>query len=589
MSGRLSSEEEISYIKEEEDDEQESENELEHVKETVVESNAVCAIFLCISAIAFDALFALPGAVLDDVPASLRTTSICLCVLLGAPPITKDSAFILEQRAVIGVLLTVAAFVGMNRGETTARNSDAIFCIVSTFASAVASATNGVNTQADTSSRKNLVREHLTSFVAALLFYIGLRNLRHSLALPVEVTSFSVSHSDIKTRGYAVANEVITTCNAFCGALTIAFAVICLLNFDIVLKAGSTSVSKIAGSLACFVFAGAFVAQLAFFESFSYVPALFGDNACNSVQNDCDAAFRARRLFVCSNTPAISFVSAAALATFSFSYKRAVSSRKQHFSYAADLYSVPYVSVLVSSIVSILAVLFYSDSNGFLSSADAELLLLLVSIPAVFFQLPFLGCLSHAVGLGLYVHNKFSEGDFEFTYFTHHSLLTSLFLVTVLSVTCATSSILYTFRDQRLFAEPLEALTATFVSALLSIQLFLFLATLAMSSGYSGSYYESGNNWQRQGFRHSTQHSVSFFFAAALYACRYEHASMNRCLKRAAYISVVPIVGTAWWICLLVLTDSQDPYTPYMNIPSFVIGVSSAGVSWLGVGVCIDL
>lgn len=577
----------LTYVEPEETPEALKEHDDEH---SVIESNVLCSLFVCVCGICFDALYALPGELLDDVPASLRTTSVVLCVILGAPPITKGNAFILEQRGIAALLLSVAAFIGLNRAEATARNSDAVFSLVAVLSCAVACGTNGAHTQDETVHRKKLTREHLTAFVAAVLFYLGMRTIRHAFALPNEVQSFTVSHDDLHTRGYGVASEVITTCNAFSGAITVSFAVITLLNFDMVLHTGSTSVATIAGTLAAFVFASAFVAQLSMFSLFNHLPALFGPNACDGTLEDCRAAFRARRLFMCSNTPVLPWVCAITMTTFAFSKRKRFRTRGEHFGYVPDLYSVSYLSVLFASLVSAGTILFFVDAEYGMNWSDLELMLLVLSVPLALLHLPISGSLVHLAGQAVYIGTRFaSDHGYSWTYFTHHSLFASAVIVLLITTLSGVSYFLYTFRDGRLYAEPIETATAVLCTLLLSVQTFLTLATIGMCAGYTGARYEDGKgSWAITGYEYSVQHSVSFFFAAALYASRYEHHALKRWQTRAAWLALPPLMGIAWWVCVLVLTITQhDPYTLFVDVGSFLIGVSAAAVAWVGVGLCL--
>jgi hypothetical protein len=91
-------------------------------------------------------------------------------------------------------------------------------------------------------------------------------------------------------------------------------------------------------------------------------------------------------------------------------------------------------------------------------------------------------------------------------------------------------------------------------------------------------------------YEYSVQHSVSFFFAAAFYATRYEHGYLKRWQTRAAWLVLPPLLGISWWICVLVLTTTQqDPYTSFVDVGSFLIGVSAAAVAWLGIGMSLNV
>jgi hypothetical protein len=457
-----------------------------------LEPNVLCSLFVCVAGVAFDALYQLPGELLDDVPATMRTTSIVLCVILGAPPVTKTHAFILEQRAVVGILLATSAFVGLNRGEVVARNSDAVFAVVATLACAVACASNGVSTQEETKVKKRVVREHLSAFVAALLFYLGMRTIRHAYALPAEVQGFTVRHGDINARGYAIASEVTTCANAFSGAITVSFAILVLLNFDMVLGAGSNSMSTVAGTLASLVFASAFVAQLHMFSLFHKLPALFGSNACDGSIDDCAAAFRARRFFSASNTPALPFVCAISMTTFAFSARKRFESRRHHFQYTPDLYTTPVLSMLFASTVAAGTILFFVDAEYGMNWSEIELMFLVLSVPAALLHFPITSLLLHLSGQIVYIYTRFAGPGYSLVFFTHHSLFASAVLSALLVLTSTASYALYSFRDYRLYSDPVETVTAVLATGLLSVQTFLTLSTIGMTSGYEGAKYDDG-------------------------------------------------------------------------------------------------
>jgi len=564
----------------------------EHVKsiEGAVEGNVICCLFACLCGPAMDALCALPGAVLSDVPVSLRTTSLVLTSLLGAPAIRSDTAFVLEQRAFVAVLLGVCAFTGLNRAETSARNADAILAFVGTLAVVMASSMNVAMQQKDPSSQiKRKSKEHLSALCGALLFYLGMRVLRHSFALANEISTFKVSHDDFTTRGYGVAVEGVVLGNSFAGASTIGFACILLLNHDLVLHFGSAGLSNIAGAMACFVFTGAFAAQIASFAAMEKLPSLFSSNSCDGSIAECAAAFRARRLFTASSSTSTSWICAIALSFFGFSRQKRFYSRREHSEFKPEIYSVFSLAVVGSFVVCAAVLFAFDDSNTsqLVNIPTLELQLLLISIPMCVWGWPSVACIVHATGQTLYIANKFSSGGYDFSYFTHWSLLTTVVLTVVVAILSFFSFLLYSFDRRRLYSDPVERVNAICVTALVSVQTFLTLSTLGMSSGYTGVYYDGGGSWRLSGFEFTAQHCISFFFVACLYGCRYEHAALSSWWTRLAYFALPPMMGIGWIICISAASSSGSPYKEFVDEWSFVIGVSASLASWIGVGVFI--
>jgi len=556
------------------------------------EGNVVCCLFVCIAGPVMDALCALPGAVLDDVPASLRTSSLVLISLLGSPAIRTDSVYVLEQRAFFAILLGSCAFIGLNAAEASARNADAVLSFIGTLSTVLASSFNGVQQQQQdkNSNTRNKSKEHLSALCGALLFYIGMRVLRHSFALGNEVTTFKVTHDDITTRGYGVAVDMVATGNAFAGSCTVAFSCILLLNHDLVLHVGSVALSKIACTLACFVFAGAFAAQIGSFAAMEQLPALFSSNSCDGDKIECAAAFRARRLFTSSNSTSTAWIAAIALTFFGFSHQKRFRLRREHFEWQPELYSMVSLSVIGTAAFCCFIVFLFVDPSKSMNWSDIELLLLLVSIPICVLGWPSVACVAHASGQIIYISTRTSlHGSYDFSYFTHHALLATVALTVGCGVLSLFSYGLYTFDRRRLYSEPVEIVNGICLTSLVSVQTFLTIATLGMSAGYTGVYYSDGKgSWRISGYEFTVQHCVSFFFAASLYGTRYEHSTLKLTWSRAAWFALPPFLGLAWIWCISTDT-SGSPYHQYVDPTSFLIGISVAIASWIGIGFSLQV
>lgn len=563
---------------------------LEQYTPPAVETNVLCSIFVCLCGPVFDALCALPGAVLEDVPASLRTTSLALTVLLGAPAIRSDGIFVLEQRGILATLLASAAFIGLNQAEVAARNADAVFAFVGALSATLAMQQNGapLKIDSDGEATKCKKREHISAFCGSTLFYLGMRVVRHAFALSSEILNFRVSHDDINVRGYGVAVDIVAAGNCFAGSCTVAFSCIVLLNYDLVFHVGSSALSTIASIMACFVFLGAFVAQMASFAAMEQLPALFSSASCSGEQSECAQAYRARRLFLTSNSTSVAWVCAIAIVVYAFSHSRRFRSRREHFEYEPNPYSLASVAVVSSALVACLAVLLFVDPTRSMDWSDWELLLLLLSIPVCLLGWPGGACALHAAGQATYVATRVTlHGGYDWSYFTHHSLIATLTLTVVVGILSTFSYGIYSVGRRRLYAEPVEVVNSAALTALVSIQTFLTLATLGMSAGYTGVFYEDGKgSWRVSGYEFSTQHSVSFFFCAALYATRYEHEALPTTWRRAAWFAVPPLLGISWMLVVaLAAPEHASPYHSYVDGASFLIGVSAAAASWIGVGV----
>lgn len=552
------------------------------------EPNVLCCLFVCLCGPTLDALCALPGVVLEDVPASLRATSLVLATILGSPAIRPDNQFVLEQRSIVAIALAAVSFVGMNAAEVSARNADGIFAFVGTLASILSIHVNNAFGHNPNGIDVARTREHFSAACGALLFYIGMRNLRHAFSLPSEVLEFKVSHEDIETSGYAVASDFVVTGNAFAGAATVSFACVLLLNHELVMHSGSAALSNVASVIACFVFLGAFVAQLSYYSMLERLPALFSDSSCDGTYDECEAAYRARRFFTSSGSTALSWVGAIAIATYALAHPRVFRTRRERFEHDVDIYALTNLVPLLSTFAAVVAVFIFVDTSVSMNWSDIELLCLIASIPLSLLGWTSVACFTHVAGQSIYVITRIMGPGYSLVYYTHWSLFASLILVAVVGVLSLFSWGLYVTSPQRLYSEQIETVTAVCITALLSIQYFLTTGTLGMAAGYSGVYYADGKgSWRISGFEFTVQHSISFFFASSLYATRYEHAALKTWTQRLSWVGLPFVLGASWIVAMIIdsSTTEHTPYEDFVDSGSFAIGISVAAVSWGGVGV----
>jgi hypothetical protein len=279
------------------------------------------------------------------------------------------------------------------------------------------------------------------------------------------------------------------------------------------------------------------------------------------------------------------------MTTFAFSHRKRPTTRRQHYEYEPPLTSVESVAVLVSGFAAVAMVVAFADPTQSMLVAEAELVLLLVSIPVALLRWPVLACALHAAAQVLYIDSRVKGAGFSLQFFTHWSITATLVLTVLIGLLSGVSYMLYTCGSRRLYAQPVEKLTAMCLTALVSVQFFLTLGTLGMAAGYTGAAYHSGAyGWRSTGYQYTTQHTISFFFAAAIFAVRYEHDGLFLTTRRAAWFTLPPLLGVAWFVCVLALSTAHaDPYTVFVDAASFVIGVSAAAIAWVGCGVFLHV
>lgn len=565
------------------------------------EGNVVASSLVFAAAVALDALTALPTAVHADVPTSLRTTSLVLVCLIGAPAVEPE--FLGEQRALACMLLAVAGWLGWHRGDVHARIADAIYVLVGAwFATGFFELSGPKRGERGFSARGR--RENAAALAAGLLFYAGVRATRAGMRHPAEVVAFTETHDDVEARGVAMADDLVAAGTVFGGLLCVFAACYVLYHHEAVHVHGCGSVCGVIGVLSVLVFASAFVVQIALFAHMEELAILFGDASCNGDAAVCEAAFRARRFYACNGSPATLWASAVGLTLLAFPHDRRCRSRKDYFAAKAaangdadgahgyeDVFghgraatTSGWVAVLASA-VALAVIWLFADRAPLLTSV--EVVLLYVSVPVAWFGESWLACWLHAGGVGLYTAARLGSAlGYDLSYLTHWCVAATLLITTVLGATTGTTELLYNSRfSKRRWVEWVETLTALLLVALASVQLLLTLASLSLGAGYDGSQIGDTRSWSQTSFEWALQHNISFFFAAALVGGRFE--LQNPAIARATLRTVwfgTPALLVALWVGALVLLGEAIPYTSAWEPVPIAIAVLGAAAPWATVG-----
>lgn len=569
-------------------------------EEKIVEANVAAACCVFVFCIALDALTSLPTDASVDIPASARFSSLSLVVLIAAPPI--DSTWLFEQRGIGVMLLMVVSFLGFHHGALHARLADALYSIVGGLATVVFFAFSGVKPGEKHFDGKGK-RENLVALAAALLLYVGLRVLKASLSHATEVVQFTerseddvdALHNGFETRGMAAADDVSAVFSAFGGTLVVANGAILLLKHDQIYDQGSTMVSAETIQLSIFVFTSAFVCLLSGFKTMDSLPALFGDAACSGSRDVCAAAFRARRFHMSNSVgPALVLVAAAVGQTLlAFPKERRCQNRRDF--YQPDELRIVKNAVTGAGISSIIAVLgaviaswIFADSTSLFASVETSLLF--ASIPFAWFGDSTLACLLHVGGQLVYTAAKLgSPFGYDLRYFTHHCLASTVFLLIVLAITTAISRLLYlSCCSKDNYIDWVETCTAVCLVFVTSIQLLLTLLTLGAVSGFDGAMEAEYRTWSVYALEFSTQHTLSFFFCAALVGGRYEHhqAYVSSKLLKVSWFALPLMLFVGWGVTVLT-SGSGDPYSGVSEVAVIVTSSVSAVVPWVVIGALV--
>jgi len=554
----------------------------------IAEGNVVSAGAVFVASIVLDALTALPTTVVVDVPTSMRTTALVLTALVAAPPVEAD--FLFEQRGLACLLLLGTAFYGLHNGGVNARIADALYTLLCGWAVLLIFGVAGPKPGERGHDAKGK-RENVIALSAAFLGYAGARIVRSALYHPAEVTGFTASHEDIEARGYAMADDLVASTLVFGGTLCVCAAGIILLNHDAIYEHGCEPVATVIAQLSVLIFSAAFVVQVACYARLDELEALFGDSACVGDIDVCENSFRARRLYTANSSPAALWACAVGLTIFAFPYDRRCRTRRDYFVHPEDPDEREAATgsgnvALAASVVAVVVVYSYSDSLW----PALELLLLFFSIPAAWYSSTWIACTLHAAGMLVYTVGRLgSPFGFDLAFLTHWYVAATLLLTLVLGVTTFVSWLLYaSCVSTGRYIPWLENTTALLIVALVSIQLFLTIASLAIISGYDGSMM-STVSWRSASLRWVTQHSLGFFFAAALVGGRFEchNGHIAKWLLRLVWFAV-PVLLSACWAFTLFASASFVPYGTTGDITSIVIATLAALLPWgiAGVVMC---
>ena len=563
-----------------------------------LEANTVASACVFVLAIAIDALCALPAVGVADVPTSLRVTSLVRVALVAAPPV--EAGLLFEQRFGAVLLLGAASWIALHNSELHARISDSIYCLVGGWATIGAYAKGGPKPREKGYDAKGQ-RENVSALAAAFVGYAGMRLVRQGFSHAAEVINFTMEHDDIETRGVAYADDLIAASQVFGGTVCICVLIIVILNHDQIYDHGCSPVSSVLGMLSVMVFTAAFVAQVAFFAHVDYLDVLFGDASCEGGAQLCAATMRARRMYAANSSPASLWACAVGLVIFAFPYTRRCQTRGEYYygkcdeerepktRYELDIQDASNASgwiSLVSVIVGAFTVISFTDADSTLRCL--ELLLLYGSIPLAWFGTSSLATAVHLSGLVIHVIDKTgSVFGFDLSYLTHWSVLVTALLLLVLTVTMAIAQFLYASTCHRGgWVNIVDITTAVCLVGLVSVQLLLTLSSLGITASFGGSNVVLGaQSWPAFGMQWSSQHCLSFFFAAALTGARYEpqHPHIGSKALRSVWFALPSAIVLVW---MIIITAGQNgmPYTQVADFSALAVACTGGIVPWTVIG-----
>ncbi len=554
------------------------------VNELVAEGNVITACAIFSASLVLDALNALPSTLVVDVPVSLRTTALVLVTLVAAPPVVPD--VLLHQRGISYICLSVAAYVGLHQGGENARIADAVYTLVAGWAILLIFGLSGPEPGKIGYDAKGR-RENALALAAALLGYAGMRIARAGIVHPMEVAQFTAEHADLTTRGFAYADDLVASTLVFGGGICVCASVIILLNYSATYEHGCSVVCRVLAYLSIVVFTAAFVVQVAAYSNIDELDALFGQGSCVGNVDVCELSYRARRFYISNSSAAPLWSCAIGLTILAFPYERRCKTRRDFFSPeeregAHDAAMRSGWVALASSIVAFVVIYMFSDAVAMQPSI--ELAFLYLSIPVAWFGSTFIACALHTVGIALYTAGRVgSVFGFDLAFLTHWFVAATLITCFLLTISTFASWILYDSPlSQGRFIPWIDTAIALLIVALVSMQLWLSMAALSIVSGYDGAVVDAdATNWRVTSLQWCSQHSISFFFSAALVGGRYEpHVDKISSLVLRAVWFGVPCTLFVFWGLSLLLFSTNLPYTAVGHFVPLAVAVLGAAAPW---------
>ena len=190
----------------------------------------------------------------------------------------------------------------------------------------------------------------------------------------------------------------------------------------------------------------------------------------------------------------------------------------------------------------------------------------------------------------MYIYNQFVVfGSFDLSWFTHVSLATTFFmLLLVFSLDIVVSWGFHTWKTPHVYINLVELRLLVLISVC-SVQFYLTLATLGMTSAYDGSINNDMRSYAMRGLDWTLQHNVSLFFC---WYCMKVFTSNTPCLIHRkklfiAWYAPTLTIGIVWYASLLLLAH-EVPYDAGTSQINFIVGVGFVFVPWILAGMKIN-
>ena len=549
-------------------------------------SPSIPSSIICVTAIVMDALCALPRGVEQQVPSSLRCTSIVLVACLASPILSTGFAF--EQRGLFLLGLVIASLRGEHHGNANVRAADALFILVS---GCVIVYLYKINVKQSSTAKPEKSTSNY-SLTGSLITYVGLRVVRNAICHAGEVYQYVVHDYDFETRGYGLADGVFVFTATFGGAMLVCTGVFVILHSQEMESSISSAVRCTIATNTTVIFASTLIAQLSTHAHAEYLTMIFSKASCIGPQQHCAAAYRARSHYVSNSSTAALWIGGIAAAVLVMPKSRDAEEgaerparRRQGHDTQCTTSTSAVVSIVVTFLLTTGILIDAVESSSVIP--QLQLVLLLSSIPVAKYGTPELACVLNVSGHVIYIRQRLSQSTgFDLSYFTHWSLLGTTCVVAVLGILTLVERVLPYWSSTRKTTGMLSCVTVTLIVVAMSLQFALGMATFSLTAGYDGCPLLNVEAWRINGYEHTFQHSVTFPFTLALYTSRSDVYDTHT-IKRIAWYSAPTALAVCWGLLLLLDVNRTYPYVQSNEPWGFGISLLSAVLSWIVTGMSV--
>jgi hypothetical protein len=493
------------------------------------------------------------------------------------------------QRPVLAALLVAVASVGEHHGGPVMRAFDAAAATIVLLLTTWAFSAGGFdeNVKEDNKKAKRLKRAMATGpimLAVSMMLYGNLRILRVGLLHSFEASSFKVyadgianASSLLTPTGYAYASDMTSSAVSAGAGLGIgASAVVAVHARE--LAEGTRPVALQMGAVASFQVVAALSASMGIGTQMNNLPALFGETACRTADDVCQAAATSRR-FAIVNTP-VPGLWMSALGMFAIAYPRSTRFRDESEVKSYEWSWWRAALTRAATIVSLLVVFVNCTFSGPALTTELTLLTCIAAIFVSSFWSTLLGSLIHCVAMTTEEAFYVSHYGFEelFSHLTHLTLVVSTSLLILHSLVDLMSTLTPPTVAMRWWKGVIVTAGTSLSSALYCASACLLMVT----NGSLGELQDTHDGlWFAKAF--VLQHFVPFLAWAPLHSMRCDVNFLTWQQQILIWVFALPVHLVLYGMCLLAL-DIPPPTAGLMDIRALAGGAISFFLPWLAAG-----